>query len=91
MALTEAQVGAEIAQVRVALEELNEAAGDVGIWVRTQPNAPSQRPWFSEKPERGNLASGRVGVGQVKTLPYHWRWEEFSPFLMKVRRDCECF
>lgn len=71
-------------QARQALEELNETAGDIGIWVRTQANAPAQRPWFTDTEGKGNLAGGRVAVGQLKTLPYHWRWKDFSPFLFKL-------
>jgi hypothetical protein len=56
------------------------------VWIRTQANAPAQRPWFSETGGEGSgqLASGRVAANQMKTLPYMWRWSEFSPYLHRI-------
>ena len=31
---------------RAAMEALNAEAGKLNIWLRTQANAPAQRPWF---------------------------------------------
>ena len=31
-----------------AMERLNAEAGKYHIWLRTQANAPAQRPWFRE-------------------------------------------
>ena len=31
-----------------AMERLNTEAGGLHIWLRTQANAPAQRPWFRE-------------------------------------------
>jgi len=43
------------------MEAINAEAGKHNIWVRTQANAPAQRPWFSETRGEGSgqLASGR--------------------------------
>ena len=56
------------------MEAINSEAGKHNIWVRTQANAPAQRPWFSETSGEGagQLGSGRVAVNQMKTLPHMW-------------------
>jgi len=33
---------------REAMERLNGEAGKLHIWLRTQANAPAQRPWFRD-------------------------------------------
>jgi hypothetical protein len=33
---------------RAAMEALNAQAGPLNIWLRTQANAPAQRPWFRD-------------------------------------------
>ena len=68
------------------MEEINAEAGKHNVWVRTQANAPAQRPWFSQTGGEGSgqLASGRVAVAQMKTLPHIWRWSEYSPYLHKI-------
>jgi gentisate 1,2-dioxygenase len=73
-------------KARELMEEINKEAGKHNIWVRTQANAPAQRPWFSETAGEGSgqLASGRVAVNQMKTLPHLWRWSEFSPYLQRI-------
>ena len=49
-----------------AMERLNAEAGELHIWLRTQANAPAQRPWFRETAMDvgGRLAPGRVGAAQ---------------------------
>jgi gentisate 1,2-dioxygenase len=71
---------------REAMERLNAEAGKYSIWLRTQANAPSQRPWFRETglDVGGQLASGRVGANQMKALPHRWRWKEISPYLDRI-------
>ena len=73
-------------RAREAMEKLNADAGKLNIWLRTQANAPAQRPWFrdAELDAAGAVASGRVGAGQLKTTPYRWRWREISPYLHKI-------
>ena len=73
-------------KARELMEEINQDAGKHNIWVRTQANAPAQRPWFSETGGEGSgqLASGRVAANQMKTLPHLWRWNEFSPYLHRI-------
>ena len=68
------------------MEAINADAGKHNVWVRTQANAPAQRPWFSETGGEGSgqLASGRVAANQMKTLPHIWRWKEFSPYLHRI-------
>ncbi|HEX4194671.1 MAG TPA: cupin domain-containing protein [Stellaceae bacterium] len=71
---------------REAMERLNAEAGQYSIWLRTQANAPSQRPWFRETglDVGGQLAGGRVGANQMKALPHRWRWKEISPYLDRI-------
>ena len=69
-----------------AMERLNAEAGGLHIWLRTQANAPAQRPWFGETGLQvsGGLAGGRVGAAQVKPVPHRWRWSEIAPYLDKI-------
>src|SRR5262249_13015556 len=69
-------------KAREMMEAINVGAAKHNVWIRTQANAPAQRPWFSATSGEGSgqLASGRVAANQMKTLPYMWRWNEFSPY-----------
>jgi gentisate 1,2-dioxygenase len=70
---------------RELMEELNKDAAEHGVWVRTQANAPAQRPWFTEtEGPSGRLSQGKVGVSQTKILPYHWRWNDYEPYLKRL-------
>jgi len=71
---------------RAAMERLNAEAAPLHIWLRTQANAPAQRPWFTETglDAAGRLAAGRVGVNQMKALPHRWRWREIGPYLDRI-------
>jgi gentisate 1,2-dioxygenase len=73
-------------KAREMMEAINAEAGKQHVWVRTQANAPAQRPWFSETGGEGSgqLASGRVAANQMKTLPHLWRWSEFYPYLRRI-------
>src|SRR5436305_13571151 len=73
-------------KARKMMEAINVEAAEHHVWVRTQANAPAQRSWFSETGGGGSgqLASGRVAVAQMKTLPYMWRRSEFSPYLHRI-------
>ena len=73
---------------RTAMEELNaeaEAAG-LNIWLRTQANAPAQRPWFHQAglEPGGQIAQGRVGANQMKAAPHHWCWHRIGPYLDRI-------
>ena len=73
---------------REAMERLNaeaEAAG-LHIWLRTQANAPAQRPWFRDDglSTGGQVAAGRVGANQMKASAHHWRWREIGPYLDRI-------
>ena len=74
------------AGARAEMEAMNADAADLNIWVRTQANAPAQRPWFKDAglDVTGSLASGKVSAGQMKALPHHWKWAEISPYLDRV-------
>ena len=74
------------AGARQAMEQLNVEAGKLHIWLRTQANAPAQRPWFRETElgAAGQMAVGRVGAAQLKPVPHHWRWSEISPYLDRI-------
>ena len=60
---------------RTAMEALNAEAeaGGLNIWLRTQANAPAQRPWFHDDglETGGRLAQGRVGKNQMKAAAHH--------------------
>jgi gentisate 1,2-dioxygenase len=71
---------------REAMERLNADAGQFNIWLRTQANAPAQRPWFRETAldVAGQVAVGRVGTAQMKAQAHRWRWKEISPYLDRI-------
>lgn len=71
---------------REAMERLNADAGQFNIWLRTQANAPAQRPWFRDTAldVAGQVAGGRVGTAQMKAQPHRWRWKEISPYLDRI-------
>src|SRR5512142_1745644 len=73
---------------RAAMEAMNAEAesGGLNIWLRTQANAPAQRPWFRDGgiEAGGQVAGGRVGVNQMKAAPYRWRWSEIGPYLDRI-------
>lgn len=74
------------AKAREAMEKLNGEAGHLAIWLRTQANAPSQKPWFTHTAaaDAGEMAQGKVAAGQMKASPHHWKWREISPYLDKI-------
>ena len=69
-----------------AMERLNAEASGLHIGLRTQANAPAQRPWFRETSLQvsGGLAGGRVGAAQLKPVAHRWRWSEIAPYLDKI-------
>lgn len=71
---------------REAMERLNAEAAPLNIWLRTQANAPAQRPWFRDTglDVAGRVASGRVGAAQLKPVAHHWRWREIAPYLDRI-------
>jgi gentisate 1,2-dioxygenase len=73
-------------KAREAMEKLNAEAAPLNIWLRTQANAPAQRPWYRETEMRtaGDMAAGRVAAGQLKARPHRWRWREISPYLTRI-------
>ena len=77
---------AAFSSAKEAMERLNGEAGKLYIWLRTQANAPAQRPWFRETglDAAGRLAAGRVGAAQVKPAAHRWRWSEIAPYLDRI-------
>jgi gentisate 1,2-dioxygenase len=75
-----------------AMEELNGDAGKLHIWLRTQANAPAQRPWFRETgfEAEGKIAAGRVGAAQLKPIAHRWRWAEMAPYLERIAEIARC-
>src|SRR5207248_8865412 len=73
---------------RAAMEKLNAEAERAGlhIWLRTQANAPAQRPWFRDGglEAGGQVAAGRVGANQMKAAAHHWKWREIGPYLDRI-------
>ena len=51
-------------KARELMEAINAEAGKHNVWVRTQANAPAQKPWFSQTGGEGagQMATGRVTV-----------------------------
>jgi gentisate 1,2-dioxygenase len=68
------------------MEQLNTEVAPLHAWIRTQANAPAQRPWFTntDVTGAGQLAKGRVAANQVKTLAHRWRWRELNPYLQRM-------
>jgi gentisate 1,2-dioxygenase len=72
-------------KAREMMEAINADAAKHHVWVRTQANAPAQRPWFSDTTgDVAQLATGRVAANQMKTLPHHWRWKDYSQYLNRI-------
>src|SRR5207302_5346920 len=74
-------------KARAMMEELNADANKSHIWVRTQMNAPAQRPWFTDTggvSGAGVMASGRVAANQMKSAAHRWRWKDYSQFLQRI-------
>jgi len=73
---------------REAMERLNAEAAALHIWLRTQANAPAQRPWsrHTEIEAAGRLAAGRVGAAQLKPLAHLWRWSDIAPYLDRIAK-----
>jgi gentisate 1,2-dioxygenase len=72
-------------KAREMMEAINTDAAKHHVWVRTQANAPAQRPWFSDTTgDVAQLATGRVAANQMKTLPHHWRWSDYSQYLNRI-------
>ncbi len=71
---------------RAAMERLNDEARPFNIWLRTEANAPAQRPWFRDygNDAQAPLAAGRVAAGQMKAAPCLWRWREIAPYLTRI-------
>ena len=59
------------AGAREAMEALNAEAAPLHIWLRTQANAPAQRPWFKETAleASGALAQCQPTVAAVPSIP----------------------
>jgi gentisate 1,2-dioxygenase len=81
-----AAAGAASLGAREAMERLNSEAAPLHIWLRTQANAPAQRPWFRDTglAAGGRVAAGRVGAAQLKPVAHHWRWCEIGPYLERI-------
>jgi len=74
-------------KARELMEQLNTDAAKSFVWVRTQMNAPAQRPWFTDTggaTGTGQMASGRVAANQLKAAAHRWRWEEYSTYLQRI-------
>jgi gentisate 1,2-dioxygenase len=77
------------------MEQINSDAAKENIWVRTQMNAPAQRPWFADTGGAtgiGQLATGRVAANQLKSHAYRWRWKEYKAYLdrlAKIAKDAD--
>ena len=77
-------------KAREMMEAINTDAAGHHVWVRTQANAPAQRPWFSETSGEGSgqLASGRVAANQMKDAPASVALERVQPLPASHLRNC---
>src|SRR5437868_11486588 len=69
------------------MDSLNAETGKLHAWIRTQANAPAQRPWFTDTggaTGSGDLAKGRVAANQMKMQAHRWRWRDISPYLFRI-------
>ncbi len=85
--MTVATKPAHTADAAEAMEQLNSETAKLNAWIRTEANAPAQRPWFTDTggaTGAGQLAKGRVAVNQMKMQAHRWRWREISPYLLRV-------
>ncbi|MGH6770001.1 MAG: cupin domain-containing protein, partial [Xanthobacteraceae bacterium] len=76
-------------KARELMEKINTDAGKDNIWVRTQMNAPAQRPWFTDTggaTGMGVMAQGRVAANQMKSAAAHWRWKNYKAYLDRLSR-----
>jgi len=74
-------------KAREMMEQLNSDAAKSFVWVRTQMNAPAQRPWFTDTggaSGAGQMASGRVAANQLKAAAHRWRWKEYQTYLQRI-------
>ena len=80
----------EDAGATVLLDRLNDEAAKKNFWLRTELNQPSQRAWFTDPGgETGageKLTKGRVSANQLKSLPCHWAWKDYGPYLEKIAK-----
>jgi gentisate 1,2-dioxygenase len=73
-------------KARELMEQLNAEAANLNFWLRTEMNAPAQRPWFTDPSGAGTKTTGRVAANQLKALPYRWRWKEYGPYLDRISK-----
>ena len=73
---------------RAEMEKLNAEAAKLNVWLRTELNEPSQRAWFTDTGGKfggGKLLNkGRVSANQLKSLPCHWKWKDYSAYLERI-------
>ncbi len=71
---------------REAMEQLNQDAAHLHLWIRTQANQPAQAPWHRNPGLGlvGETTSGRVGAGQLKAVAHRWSWTEIAPYLDRI-------
>src|SRR5436189_97279 len=78
---------AQKANAAELMEQLNTETAKLHAWIRTQANAPAQRPWFTDAGGATGaceLARGRVAANQMKMLAHRWRWREIYPYLRRI-------
>ena len=91
VAMAEVQSGEQKSgDIRAILDGFNEEAAKLNFWLRTEPNEPSQRTWFTDtggETGAGSLLQcGRVSANQLKSLPCHWAWSDYGPYLDKIAK-----
>jgi gentisate 1,2-dioxygenase len=73
-------------KARELMEQLNSEAANLNFWLRTEMNAPAQKPWFADTSGAGTKTSGRIAANQLKALPYRWRWNDYGPYLDRISK-----
>lgn len=86
---TAQKAGKNSGDVRAILNSFNDEAAKLNFWLRTELNEPSQRAWFTDTGGSGEgrlLSGGRVSKNQLKSLPCHWKWSDYGPYLDKLAK-----
>ncbi len=70
------------------LEDLNVAAADRGLWIRTRWNLPNQTPWHLGVSRRPAPGPYTLGVEYPAAQPYCWKWADIEQYLMQLVELC---
>ena len=83
---TQENVAAKPIDAREAMERLNAEAGKFNIWLRTQANAPAQRPWFRDTASMPAAQSRAAASAPTRSRPRRiaGAGSEIGPYLDRI-------